>query len=70
MTEEEKEEEEYEDELVTSHSDEYPEIHGKDAGPGLMMAEDDEDTPITDMLYRSSKFKPIEPWTTSWDEFY
>jgi len=61
--------EEIEDELVTSHTDENPELGEDAAGAGLVAADDNSDPPMIDQLYRSGKYKPREgQYTERWDD--
>ena len=61
--------EEYEDELVTSHSDDYPELGDGGDSVAISFGDDDSDPSITDQLYKSGKTKPNDgnP-NTYWDK--
>lgn len=60
---------EYEDTFTSSHADEMPEIGGTSGGgPGLAAADDEQDAPLTDMLYKSAKHKPNDGgYSERWD---
>ncbi len=59
---------EYEDEFVTSHSDEQVEIAGISGGIGLLPAKDEQDDSLINQLYKSGRHRPNDGYgASSWD---